>query len=182
MNQHPENDEFCCDLVNVQRGLFAYIIRLLPNVTDANDVLQKTNLVVLSKRDDFRPGADFNAWVIGIARHQVLAFRRDASRTRLMFSEQLLGQLADRDATRLGGVNVMSEALGLCRGKLSEGDQQLLDYRYTENLSVTKIAETVGREPHAVSQALYRIRTSLLECIQQVICSEENNDGGRPGS
>jgi RNA polymerase sigma-70 factor (ECF subfamily) len=180
MSREPEHDEFCGKLVDAQRGLYAYIVRLLPNVTDANDVLQKTKVVILSKRNDFRVEADFNAWAAGIARHQVLAFRRDARRDRLVFRDQLLDQLADRGIAQIGRANITFEAMELCRGKLSEADRELLDYRYTDNLAVADIAENLGRSPHAVSQSLYRIRVTLLECIQQVLSSEEDGDARRP--
>ncbi len=180
MSREPENDEFCRKMVDAQRGLYAYIVRLLPDVADANDVLQNTNVVILSKQKDFRVEADFNAWAAGIARRQVLAFRRDAGRDRLIFREQLLDQLADRGIAQIGSADVMFEAMELCRGKLSEADRQLLDYRYAENLSVTNIAENLGRSPHAVSQALYRIRVTLLECIQRVLSSQESDDARKP--
>ena len=176
MSRQSENEEFHRNMLNAQRGLYAYIVRLMPNVTDASDVLQKTNVVMLSRQKDFRTGADFNAWAAGIARYQVLAYRRDARRGRLVFREELLDQLADRGVAQISSTNVVFDAMQLCRGKLSEADQQLLDCRYAENLPVTKIAENLGRSPHAISQALYRIRVALLGCIQQVLSSQESDD------
>jgi RNA polymerase sigma-70 factor, ECF subfamily len=170
-----EENEFCCKLVNVQQGLFTYILRLLPNVADANDVLQKTNVVILGKQKEFRAGGDFNAWVAGIARYQVLAFRRDAQRDRLVFRDQLLDQLADQGTARISGTNLLFEALELCRSKLSPSDRELLEYRYAENLPAAAIAENLGRSPHAVSQALYRIRIALLECIEKAVGSQESD-------
>ena len=174
MSGQQYDEEFGRRLVNAQRGLFGYILRLLPNATDANDVLQETNVVILRKQQEFCVGADFNAWAAGIARHQVLAHRRDASRNRLVFSEQLLDQLAARHITEIGNTDVMFEAMELCRVKLSEADRQLLECRYADNLPVTEIAYRTGRTPHAVSQSLYRIRTALLECIQLVLASQES--------
>ncbi len=175
-----ENEEFCRNLLDVQRGLYAYLVRLLPNTIDANDVLQKTNVVILSKQKEYRVEADFNAWAAGIARHQVLAFCRDAKRDRLVFHGELLDQLADRGISQIGSTNVMFEAMELCKSKLIEADRELLDYRYTESLSVANIAENLGRSPHAISQALYRIRTTLLKCIQQVLSSQEGGDAYKP--
>ena len=150
----------------------------MPNadVADASDVLQKTNVVLLRRQKDFRAGADFNAWAAGIARRQVLEFYRDASRDRLVFREELLDRLADRGIGQIGSTNVMFDAMQLCRGKLSEADQQLLDYRYSDDSPVTKIAEKLGRTPHAISQSLYRIRVVLLECIEQALNSQESDD------
>lgn len=174
-----DNEQFCRNLVDVQRGLYAYIVRLVPNHLDANDVLQKTNLVLLSKQQEFRAEGNFNAWAAGVARNQALAFCRDARRDRLVFSEDIVGKIADRGLERIGESDLMFEAMELCREKLGEADRQLLDYRYNDSLSVGSIAESLGRTPHAVSQALYRIRTTLLECIRRTLGSQEGNDAGK---
>lgn len=173
--QQAENEQFYRDLVNAQRGLYAYIVRLLPSVADANDVLQETNVVLLRKQKEFRPGENFNAWAAGIARFQVMAFRRDAGRERLVFSEPLLDDLAARGADRIERTNVMFEAMELCRERLSPPDRELLDYRYADNLAVASIAQQLGRTPRAISQALYRIRITLLECIEQSVGSQSPN-------
>jgi RNA polymerase sigma-70 factor, ECF subfamily len=177
MNGQNDNEEFYCRLVDAQRTLYAYILRLLPNAADANDVLQETNMVLMRRRNDFRPGAEFVAWAAGVARFQVLAFRRDAGRQRLVFGEPLLDQLAAREAVKADTLDAMFTALERCRAKLSAADCRLLDSRYGENLSVTEIAERDGRSPRAISQALYRIRVLLLDCIQQVVRSQENENG-----
>lgn len=168
-----DEEQFYRDLVNAQRGLYAFIVRLIPHAEDANDVLQETNVVILRKQKDFRVGESFDAWAAGIARYQVLAFRRDAGRERLVFSEPLLDKLAARGVPTVNRINVMFEAMELCRKKLSEADRQLLDYRYSDSLTVAEIANSLGRTPKAISQSLYRIRITLLECIERTASSLE---------
>jgi RNA polymerase sigma-70 factor, ECF subfamily len=182
MSRQQHDEEFCRRLVDVQRGLFGYILRLLPDATDASDVLQETNAVILRKEQEFRAGTDFAAWAAGIARHQVLAFRRDVRRERLVFSDQLLDQLATRTPPQSDDADAMFEAMELCRVRLTEADQWLLESRYADNVSVAEIARTTGRTPHAVSQSLYRIRLTLLQCIQLVLASQENTHVAKPGS
>ena len=180
MDGQRDNEAFYRSLIDAQRGLYAYILRLLPNPTDANDVLQETNLVIIGKQSEFRTGANFIAWAAGIARYQVLAFRRDAGRERLVFGDQLVDQLATRGVVQTDKLGIMFEALEHCRAKLSGPDLRLLDSRYGENLSVAEIAAKVGRSPRAISQALYRIRITLLECIQQVVEVQEGGDAYKP--
>jgi RNA polymerase sigma-70 factor, ECF subfamily len=173
MIPHVDEEQFYRDLMNAQRGLYAFIVRLIPHAEDANDVLQETNVVLLSKKKEFRVGENFNAWAAGIARFQVLAFRRDAGRNRVVFSEPLLDQLAAKGVLTADRMNVMFEAMELCRNKLDEAERQLLDFRYSEGLSVAEIAKNLGRTPRAITQSLYRIRITLLECIERTACSLE---------
>ena len=115
-------------LVDAQRGLYAYILQLLPNRTDADDVLQATNLVIWSKREQFVEGSEFAAWAARIAYFEVLTHRKRKSRERLCFDDSLvhlLSREADADA---GQIDVVLALLRRCMEKLSETDRQLVEH------------------------------------------------------
>src|SRR5664280_323832 len=83
-----------------ERGLYGYILSLVPNVTEADEVSQDTNLLLwkeFNRSDSIR---DFGAWARTIAYYQVLAYRKTANRERLQFDSELLDVLADRAAAR----------------------------------------------------------------------------------
>jgi RNA polymerase sigma-70 factor, ECF subfamily len=182
MNDPCHDQTFVQDLIDAQRGLYTYIFRLLPNVTDANDVLQNTNLVIMRKQSEYRHGTNFAAWVAAIAHNQVLSFRLKMQRERLFFDEQLINQLAASGAKRVGNLNPMVEALEHCKEELNLIDQDLLERRYGDGLSVAQLATVVGRGPRAISQALYRIRITLMECIQQFLASREGDSVRDPNA
>src|SRR5262245_41559176 len=54
-----------------ERRLYAYVLTLLPNRTDAEDVLQEATLVLWDKFDDEHPPDDFAAWGCRIAYFKV---------------------------------------------------------------------------------------------------------------
>ena len=82
-------------LTNVQQQLTRYVRTLVPNRSDAEEVLQETNLFVWRHADEFELGTNFAAWACKIAYYQVLTFRKRQSRSRLCFSDALVEQLAD---------------------------------------------------------------------------------------
>jgi RNA polymerase sigma-70 factor (ECF subfamily) len=57
-----------------QRRLYAYVLTLLPNRTDADDVFQEASLVLWDKFNAENPPADFAAWGCRIAYFKVLDF------------------------------------------------------------------------------------------------------------
>jgi RNA polymerase sigma-70 factor (ECF subfamily) len=63
-----------------QRRLYAYVLTLLPNRADADDVLQETCLVTWDKFDAGQPPADFLAWARRVAYHKVLDFYKKTHR------------------------------------------------------------------------------------------------------
>jgi RNA polymerase sigma-70 factor (ECF subfamily) len=69
-------------LTNAQQQLTRYVRTLVPNRSDAEEVLQETNLFVWRHADEFEVGTNFAAWVCKIAYYQVLTFRKRQSRSR----------------------------------------------------------------------------------------------------
>jgi len=63
-------------------------------------------------------------------------------------------------------------ALEDCLDALSDADRQLVQDRYDRSLSMSEIAAGVGKSAAAATQALYRIRLALLECIERAEAGE----------
>ena len=58
-------EEFVGLLMGSQQRVFSYILTLLPNVADAQDVLQETSIVLWRRLAEYEPGTDFTAWASG---------------------------------------------------------------------------------------------------------------------
>ena len=166
---------FVQQLAEVQRGLYAYILQLLPNRMDADDVLQATNLVMWSKRAEFHQGSDFPAWAGRIAYYEVLTHRKKLHRDKLRFNDQLIEQLAREASTDAGDMESILRTLRRCMEKLSESDRELVHWQYTDDLRPREIAERLGRSAGAIAQAMHRIRMTLLKCIDQNTPAEEED-------
>ena len=148
----PNSDESFVDhITSVQQALFAYILVLLPNIADAADVLQETNLVLWRKREEFRLGQEFLPWARAIARFQALANLKQQHRHRLRFSDTLLSQLAEEPTVR-EAADFESEpvALGECIDELTPPNQELLRLRYSTTLTLVEIARQTSRSVGAV--------------------------------
>src|SRR5262249_54869822 len=78
-----------------QRRFYAYILTLLPNRADADDVLQEASLVMWDKFDELHPPDDFAAWGCRIAYFKVLDFVKKSQRCRVRFSQEMLERLAE---------------------------------------------------------------------------------------
>jgi RNA polymerase sigma-70 factor (ECF subfamily) len=164
-----KKEEFIRQLTAAQSSLWAYIFSLLPDHAGAQDVLQQANLTLWRKADDFQPGSSFFAWASRAAYFHVLTYRRGMRRDRLVFNDEVFAYLAERQAERLSE-GVPSERVSALRGcleKLPPHSRRLLESRYSPGASVKNLAETDGRSTAALSQVLYRIRETLLLCIER---------------
>jgi RNA polymerase sigma-70 factor, ECF subfamily len=167
--------QFVQQLVDAQRGLYAYILQLLPDRSDADDVLQATNLVIWAKREEFRAETDFAAWAARIAYYEVLTQRKKSHRDRLRFDDQLIEQLASEAGADAGKTESILQMLRRCMERLSESDRDLLHMQYADDLRPREIGRQLGRSAGAIAQAMHRIRMALLKCIDEATPIQEED-------
>jgi RNA polymerase sigma-70 factor, ECF subfamily len=168
MSSSNLDEPFVDRITSAQQSLFAHILVLLPDVTNASDVLQETNLILWRKREEFRPDQDFLCWAKAIAHYQVLASLKRQRRSRLRFGDTLLSQLAE-EAVVPEGPDVEGESviLGQCISELAQSSQELLQLRYSSDLALSEVARRIGRSVDSVRCTLHRIRRELADCIKR---------------
>jgi RNA polymerase sigma-70 factor (ECF subfamily) len=162
-------DEFIRELTAAQPSLWAYVFSLMPDHAVSQDILQQTNLTLWRKSADFKPGTSFLAWACQVAYFHVLSARRGMRRDRLVFNDEVLAYLAERQSERSAALDDRLLALRGCLEKLPPPSRKLLESRYAPGASVQGLADADGRNVAALSQILYRIREKLLACIQTAL-------------
>src|SRR5208283_253256 len=150
-----------------ERRVYAYIVTLLANRADADDVLQEASLVMWDKFDEEHPPDDFAAWGCRIAYFKVLDFRKKHARSRVLFSQAMLERVAETAIEQAGSLQLddRSTALRACIENLKGRDRELLARRFAEGATTQSTAEQVGRSVDAVYKALAKIRQSLFDCV-----------------
>lgn len=159
------SDEFMLLLTKAQPTIYACIFSLHPDPVAASDLLQETNLTLCRKAEDFEKGTNFSAWATRIARYHVLNHRRKLSREKAIFEPELFEELCVVQEQRSDELDGYLDALRDCLQRLPPAHRQLLQERYTSEGSVLALASHQGKTVSAISQLLYRIRQSLMDCI-----------------
>lgn len=160
-------EEFVRLLSQNQRRLLLYILTLVPRLTEAEEILQETNLVLWREYESFQPGTNFLAWAFKVAFFQVLAWRKKQQRDRLEFSDAFLETTARELAESNDHLEQRAEKLNDCLARLPPDQREIIQLRYREGLGVEQIAARLGRTVAAVYRALSRIRLSLYECVSK---------------
>ena len=167
-----DTESFLALLTASQSSLYAYIVSLLPNRQQADDILQETNIVLWRKAEEFREGSSFLAWACQVAYFNVLSHRRRMSRDKHTFGDDLFDYLAERQCERIDDVEDRQKALRGCLGKLPPKQRELIEARYQPGASVRRMAGERETTEGALSQSLYRIRATLLDCIKRNMPAE----------
>jgi RNA polymerase sigma-70 factor (ECF subfamily) len=152
-----------------------FILSQIPNVQDAEEILQNANCVMLAKHTQFAPGSNFIAWASQIAVYEVLKFRKRAGRDRLRFSDDFLQAVADEAPLTLDNVDERRKALEHCLEKLRPNDRRIVEERYRPGTKGRDLAEELGRPANSLYQSLGRIRRTLLECIERQLVAQGAN-------
>jgi RNA polymerase sigma-70 factor (ECF subfamily) len=176
-DNRPPAVEFVSLFLANQRGVYRYILSLIPTPQDAEDLLQETAEVLWRRFAEFQPGSSFFAWACQIAHYKVLEFRRRQGREALLLDDDVLEQLAAVAASKEAPFDVRRSALDRCLAKLSSKDRTLLERRYSPQGSSKQIAVDLGRPANSISKSLGRIRRTLLDCIRRAIAAAEREGG-----
>ena len=154
------------------RRVYAYIFSLVPNATDADDLLQETSLVLLQKFEEAGPIENFPAWACKVAYLKVLEFHRQRRPAELV--DELFFEAVNQEAVKhVDGLDRRMEALSDCLARLSAKDRRLIDLRYRGNHSVASVGRKLGRTGSAIYKALARVRESLLDCMRRKLAERE---------
>jgi RNA polymerase sigma-70 factor, ECF subfamily len=177
MDDSHRHERFMQLFLPVQRGLYGFLRTLIPNSADAEDVLQAAAAVMWERFDDFDPGTRFDYWAYHIARIQALRHLKDRKRSRLVFSEAVLGLLADHSVAVCSATRDVMDALELCVEQLSEQHRRMLQLRFETGATNRSVAAILGCSEATVSRALAQIYGNLMGCIQRNTVVEKQ--GGR---
>ena len=161
------SDELIRCLSEHQPQLVGFIYAATGNHHASQEILQKTNLAMWSKAEDFDATRPFMAWAIGFARFEILAYRRDAKRSRLLYDSDVIEEICRVAEELTEEVPDRLEALRHCLAKLTKEKQTMLQLRYASQLSLDEIASRVGRTVDGVKAVLRRTRAALALCIDQ---------------
>lgn len=158
-------DTFVRLLGQNQRRIFMYVMSLVPNFNDAEEIVQETNLVLWREFSRFEPGTHFAAWACRVAFHQVLAWRKRRQRSRLEFSSEFIDAVSDEACGSLDHLEERARLLAGCIDRLPAQHRDLLRLRYDEGCDIKTVARRAVRTVEAVYRALSRIRHALHECV-----------------
>lgn len=173
MTLETSRRQFVRLLTQHQRRVYGYILKLVVNWADADEILQETNLRLWEEFDRFEPGTDFAAWAIRVAHYQVLTWRKKRSRSRLVFDETAIQTISEEDRSAMTPCDPREQALMACLEQLTIRNRDLIQRCYAGKHTIRRVAEELNRSAVSVYKSVQRIRLSLHRCIEGRLSLEE---------
>lgn len=154
-------------MTKYERMVYGYILSLVPNWADADEILQETNIRLWEEFEKFELGTNFAAWAVRVAHFQVLTWRKKASRSRLVFDQTVVDALAAEPSWTDEEFEARQQALAECVSELPQNSRDLLRHFYVHGSKAKDVAVEMKRTPAAIYKALERVRVALHQCIQR---------------
>jgi len=169
MHSGESKREFVGLLAKHERMIYGYVLSLVPQVADADEIVQETSLRLWDEFDKYVPGTSFAAWSLTVAHYEVLTWRKRATRSKLVFDDALVEALGQERAVVERSIGPRHEALSECLQELSDNNQRLVAECYGAGRKIKEVAAKLQRSEAAVYKALERVRVTLHRCIQRKV-------------
>jgi RNA polymerase sigma-70 factor (ECF subfamily) len=144
-----------------------FISLMVPDFHDAEDVLQRVAVALVKKFREFDPQRSFPDWAVGIARYEILAYRRRKARDRHVFDEQIIAQITQMYREVEPAFDEVREALAECVKKVTGRNRRLLEMWYLHGVNQVQIARELNTTPSTIYVSLHRIRLALRDCVHR---------------
>ena len=144
-----------------------YVHSMVRDSAAAKDVVQTTAIALLRKFALYDPTRDFLPWAIGVAKFEVLSYRRDHARAVVHFHSDLMDQLTEQWVEVAEEMSDQAAALQDCIKKLPEKSRQLVRLKYLEGLNSRELACRLNRKAGSIRVTLQRIREQLGVCVEK---------------
>lgn len=172
MNHNSDRAWFLEEVRQNQARLRGFIRSLGVRAAAVDDFAQDALVIAWKKRNDFDREGSFLHWVREIARKLIANERRKETRRHEILSEKVTDYLLQVDAQDVHPAleqpaSDSLAALQTCLAELAPEHRELLHQRYFEGLSPGAIASRLERTSNQVRQALFRLRKSLLACVER---------------
>ena len=150
-----------------QREVLRYILALVPDIDDAQEILQETAVDLWKKFDQYDPDCPFVPWACRFAFFRVLKFRDQKVRRGRFLSIEAIERLAADRLEEDEALEDRRRALAACLRLLSEAERLIIEQRYSRRMPVARLSEATGRDVSTIYKALERLRRRLFECISR---------------
>jgi RNA polymerase sigma-70 factor (ECF subfamily) len=149
-----------------EREVFRYVAALVPNVADAEDIVQQTALSLWEKFDAYDSSQPFTPWACRFALNKTKQWIERRQRWQALLEGGLAEELAQRREELRPEIEIRLKHLESCLNKLPEERRSIVQGYYYRREGIEKVAEHSGRTVAATYKTLQRIREALHLCME----------------
>lgn len=171
-NGPSQNEEFVRLLLVYQKRIYGFILAMVPNYADAEDLFQQVVMIMCRRFGEFEPGTSFLAWALQIARYELNNIRKTQRRSRVQFSSETMEMLFEQTCRQISRIDQRVQWLEECLKRLEPSDRALVYRRYEQGMAIKDIAQQLGRSVYSLYRGFNRIHLFLRHCVNAHLQAE----------
>jgi RNA polymerase sigma-70 factor, ECF subfamily len=149
-----------------EREIFRYVAALVPNVADAEDIVQQTAIALWEKFDAYDSSQPFTPWACRFALNKTKQWIERRQRWQALLEGGLAEELVQRREELRPELETRLKHLEGCLSKLPDEQRSIVEGYYYRRDGIEKLAEKSDRTVAATYKMLQRIREALQTCIE----------------
>ena len=164
-----KSEEFLNLLMQKQMRIYAFILSIVRNFEDADDIFQDTVNTMWQKFSESQPIQDFVAWGIQMAYYKILDYRKkQKSSVHIHFDSQLFDKVLAAAKNINMECDERIEKLKKCLKRLGPRGKKIIELRYYQDLKPQQISELLGLSILNVYKIMSRIHSQLVHCVKSL--------------
>ncbi len=171
-DQNAAQQQFLSLFLRSEREIFRYVSALVPNLTDAEDIVQQTAIALWEKFSSYDPAQPFTPWACRFALNKARQWTERRQRWQALLDSGLAEELVQRREALHPQIEVRLRHLESCLGKLPQDHRELVEGYYYHRTGIERLSESSGRTVESTYKALQRIRYALLVCVDRAMSPE----------
>jgi RNA polymerase sigma-70 factor (ECF subfamily) len=152
-----------------------YVLSLVPNWADAEEIFAETNAKLWKQFDKYDRTKDFGSWACTLAHYEVLTFRTRQKRDKLKFPDEIIDLVAVASSEADDERGVRFRYLLECMDNLDAKSRQLIHAFYSGLETVSEIAKRTASSNAAIYKSVSRSRHRLHVCIDEHLREDEGS-------
>ena len=165
--------EFLQQIMEGRKVIYTYILSMVRNKDDAEDIIQDVVLTMWDKYDSFKPGTNFTAWGIQIAKFKIMNFFK-AKKNDKCFDEDVLENISDQYSRKASEIDHRLDALEVCIEKLSDKEKELVKTHYMKGIKFTELVEVYNKPAYYFYRMMAKVHDQLMRCVNLTVRTWES--------
>ena len=168
-DKNAAQQRFLSLFLRSEREIFRYVAVLVPNVADAEDIVQQTAFALWEKFDAYDSNQPFTPWACRFALNKAKQWAERRQRWQALLQGGLAEELAQRREELRPEIETRFKHLEGCLNKLPAEQRSVVEGYYYRREGIEKLAEHSGRTAAATYKTLQRVREALQLCIENAV-------------
>ena len=172
IGENAAQQQFLSLFLRSEREIYRYVASLIPNVSEAEDIVQQTAVALWERFDAYDPSQPFTAWACGFALNKARHWIERHQKWKRLLDQGLAERLLKRREELQPALDERLSHLGDCIDKLPERQRAVVTGYYHHRMDVDTLAKTAKCSVAATYKLLQRVRHALQACVDDAVSRE----------